>query len=190
MANSGSHSGDDSIFSKKTQIFGQKLYVLIIATVLLVLAVFLLVFLFLRNRSSRRGRVAVKHSSGLLPLVFKETSEVRESDQRQTVNEKNKLFLIEDVARGMDAETESKKGSSGSKESSATQSESSSALSASTDGLGNFGWGRWYSLRELQIATNQFSGENVVGEGGFGVVYRGVLHDGAVVAVKHLLNNK
>ncbi|KAK6121444.1 hypothetical protein DH2020_044820 [Rehmannia glutinosa] len=170
MANSGSPSSGN-IFTTRTPILGQKLYVLIIATVLLVLAVFLLIFLFLRNRSSKRRRIGVKHSSGLLPLVGDEISEVKESDQRQTtkvVNDKQKGFLIGDVARGLDIESESKKGSSESKDSSTTRSESSSALSASTDGLGNFSWGG----------------------GGYGIVYRGVLHDGSVVAVKNLLNNK
>ncbi|KAL3651823.1 hypothetical protein CASFOL_004825 [Castilleja foliolosa] len=180
-------SGDSSIFTTRTPIFGQKLYVLIIATVLLVLAFFLLTFLFIRNRSSKRRRIGVRHSSGLLPLVAGEIGEVKESDQRDVigaVNEKQKGFLVGDVvARGLDAETRSK-------DSSTSQSESSSALSASTDGFGNFSWGRWYSLSELQIATNQFCRENVIGEGGYGIVYRGVLGDGSIVAVKNLLNNK
>lgn len=165
-------------FTRRTTILGQKLYVLIVATILLVLAIFLVIFLFLRNRSSKRRRVAVKHSSGLLPLVCRESVRQKESDQKQG---KNEAFRVE---------SESKKESSESKESSTNRSESSSALSASTDGFGNFGWGRWYSLRELQLATNQFSTENVIGEGGYGVVYRGVLHDGSVVAIKKLLNNK
>jgi hypothetical protein len=54
----------------------------------------------------------------------------------------------------------------------------------------NIGWGRWYSLKELEIATRGFAEENVIGEGGYGVVYRGVLPDGSVVAVKNLFNNK
>lgn len=128
-----------------------------------------------------------------MPLVCKETGGAREPDQREKseiATEKNKLFLIQDVAKGLDTESESKKASSASKDSSTTLSESSSALSASTDGFGNFGWGRWYSLRELQIATNQFSSDSVIGEGGYGIVYRAVLQDGSVVAVKNLLNNK
>lgn len=128
-----------------------------------------------------------------MPLVSEEISDANGSDQKQAtkvVNEKNRVFVIDDVVRGLDIESGSKKGSSESKDSSTSRSETSSGLSASTDGLGNFGWGRWYSLRELQIATNQFSSENVIGEGGYGVVYRGVLHDGSVVAVKNLLNNK
>ncbi|XP_074275397.1 putative receptor-like serine/threonine-protein kinase At4g34500 [Silene latifolia] len=54
----------------------------------------------------------------------------------------------------------------------------------------NIGWGRWYSLRELEVATRGFSEDNVIGEGGYGIVYKGVLEDGSVVAVKNLLNNK
>jgi hypothetical protein len=51
-------------------------------------------------------------------------------------------------------------------------------------------WGHWYTLRELELATNVFSDKNVIGEGGYGIVYRGVLHDGVHVAVKNLLNNR
>ena len=87
-------------------------------------------------------------------------------------------------------ESESKKASSVSYESSTTRSESSSVKSVSTDGLGSFGWGKCYSLRELQAASNQFSDENVIGEGGYGVVYCGVLHDGSVVAIKNLSNKR
>lgn len=38
----------------------------------------------------------------------------------------------------------------------------------------------------LQEATNNFSKENILGEGGFGVVYKGKLHDGTLVAVKRM----
>ncbi|KAK6142232.1 hypothetical protein DH2020_022580 [Rehmannia glutinosa] len=38
--------------------------------------------------------------------------------------------------------------------------------------ISHLGWGHWFTLRDLQIATNRFSAENVLGEGGYGVVYR------------------
>ncbi|CAA3030869.1 probable receptor-like serine/threonine-protein kinase At4g34500 [Olea europaea var. sylvestris] len=201
MAVSGKSSGENqtsenspsSFFAYRTPILGQKLYVVIIATAVIMLFIFFLIFLFLRwNRNSKRRRVGMKHSSGLLPLVRDEITEVKSSDHAQinTVGVKNKAFFIQTVVKGIVIESEGKKGSSESNESSTSRSESSSAMSASTDGLSNIGWGRWYSLKELEIATNQFSDDNVIGEGGYGIVYRGVLHDGSVVAVKNLLNNK
>ncbi|KAJ6803272.1 putative receptor-like protein kinase [Iris pallida] len=51
------------------------------------------------------------------------------------------------------------------------------------------GWGHWFTLRDLEYATSRFSKENIIGEGGYGVVYRGRLINGTEVAVKKLLNN-
>jgi hypothetical protein len=44
-----------------------------------------------------------------------------------------------------------------------------------------------FDVRELAKATGGFAERNLIGRGGFGVVYRGVLADGAVVAVKKML---
>ncbi|GAU28647.1 hypothetical protein TSUD_159280 [Trifolium subterraneum] len=70
----------------------------------------------------------------------------------------------------------------------------SSFGSGSVGGIGpevsHLGWGRWYTLRELEDATGGLCPENVLGEGGYGIVYHGVLTDGTKVAVKNLLNNK
>ena len=56
--------------------------------------------------------------------------------------------------------------------------------------VSHLGWGRWYTLRELEAATNGLREENVIGEGGYGIVYSGLLNDGTRVAVKNLLNNR
>ncbi|XP_022634521.1 probable LRR receptor-like serine/threonine-protein kinase At1g53430 isoform X2 [Vigna radiata var. radiata] len=44
----------------------------------------------------------------------------------------------------------------------------------------------YYSLRQIKAATNNFDPANKIGEGGFGPVYKGVLPDGDVIAVKQL----
>ncbi|XP_011043527.1 PREDICTED: probable serine/threonine-protein kinase At1g01540 [Populus euphratica] len=56
--------------------------------------------------------------------------------------------------------------------------------------VSHLGWGHWYTLRELEVATNSFAHENVIGEGGYGIVYHGVLEDRTEIAVKNLLNNR
>ncbi|KAL9447397.1 hypothetical protein AB3S75_014960 [Citrus x aurantiifolia] len=43
-----------------------------------------------------------------------------------------------------------------------------------------------FTYKELETATENFSEGNVIGNGGFGVVYKGVLSDGTVAAIKKL----
>ncbi|CAJ1932176.1 unnamed protein product [Sphenostylis stenocarpa] len=44
----------------------------------------------------------------------------------------------------------------------------------------------WFSYEELIKATNGFSSQSLLGEGGFGCVYKGLLPDGREIAVKQL----
>ncbi|XP_077230275.1 putative serine/threonine-protein kinase At1g01540 [Tasmannia lanceolata] len=56
--------------------------------------------------------------------------------------------------------------------------------------VSHLGWGHWYTLRDIEASTNGFADENVIGEGGYGIVYHGILEDNTQVAVKNLLNNR
>ncbi|KAH9779343.1 putative leucine-rich repeat receptor-like serine/threonine-protein kinase [Citrus sinensis] len=43
-----------------------------------------------------------------------------------------------------------------------------------------------FTLKQIKAATNNFAPDNKIGEGGFGPVYKGLLADGTVIAVKQL----
>ncbi|KAK4484663.1 hypothetical protein RD792_007252 [Penstemon davidsonii] len=43
-----------------------------------------------------------------------------------------------------------------------------------------------FTLRQIKAATNNFDNANKIGEGGFGPVYKGVMPDGTIIAVKQL----
>ncbi|KAK9706854.1 hypothetical protein RND81_07G156500 [Saponaria officinalis] len=43
-----------------------------------------------------------------------------------------------------------------------------------------------FTFRQIKAATNNFCADSIIGEGGFGSVYLGVLLDGTHIAVKHL----
>ncbi|KAJ3682057.1 hypothetical protein LUZ60_014630 [Juncus effusus] len=68
--------------------------------------------------------------------------------------------------------------------------ESSIGTPGMTPEVSHLGWGHWYTLRELEEATDGLAEENVIGEGGYGIVYRGVLKDQNIIAIKNLLNNR
>nr|DAD39787.1 TPA_asm: hypothetical protein HUJ06_014110 [Nelumbo nucifera] len=47
----------------------------------------------------------------------------------------------------------------------------------------------WFKIGELEKATDNFSQKNMIGRGGFGVVYKGTLSDGTPVAVKKIIES-
>lgn len=163
-ASANSSGGALPLLTKRTPIVGLQVYVLIIIFLVILVAIVLLIVLCIRrSRSSKKRKMRVKHSSGTIPLVSKEIVEV---------------LKIEKVDSDLKMEKQ-------------VESEIEDSVSVeSPSPTPNIGWGRWYSLRELELATDRFAEGKVIGEGGYGIVYRGVLQDGSVVAVKNLLNNK
>ncbi|KAJ0441395.1 putative protein kinase RLK-Pelle-RLCK-V family [Helianthus annuus] len=198
MAGSGNNNTPSTAagvtLTSKTPIFGQKLYVIIAFTVIIMTAILITIFLCIRRslNTKRRRTMRVKHSSGLFPFPLVSETINNESIEKITskgsVFEKNDDDDRKDEVKAMIKVVESKIESvnSGSNESGTSKSEGASSV----ENLSGLGWGKWYGLNELEIATSYFATENVIGEGGYGIVYRGVLRDGCVVAVKNLLNNK
>ncbi|KAG7977922.1 hypothetical protein I3843_05G056800 [Carya illinoinensis] len=173
---------DDSLphkLNSKTSFLGLKLYFVIGILLLCAIAAFLAIFIYISlNKKSRKRKMRVKHSSGLIPLVSKEIVEIK-SLNRDVISEKAEVKISNADLNEPEVEVEIKGG----------KRSRESEVSVSVDPE-NIGWGRWYSLKELEMATHGFAVENVIGEGGYGIVYRGILQDGSVVAVKNLLNNK
>ncbi|KAK1358677.1 putative receptor-like serine/threonine-protein kinase [Heracleum sosnowskyi] len=173
MAITGKSSGDETSsnfsLSSTTPIMGLKLYAIILLTLATLLTIFIAIFLCIR---SKRRRIRVNHISGSSP-VKQQVIEIKENDDDDDdMNEVEKEVSVVVCVEGKNESYGSNKCEVG-----------------NFEGM-DVGWGRWYSLKELEMATNEFASGNVIGEGGYGIVYRGVLHDGSVVAVKNLLNNK
>ncbi|OWM83811.1 hypothetical protein CDL15_Pgr004242 [Punica granatum] len=153
-------------------------------------------FCICRSRTSKKRKVLGKHGSGSIPLVTKEIAEIGAKDLVVNgVKDEVRIGIADLKKQGKrnestDDDSEPAGAARGGKSGESDGASSGSKSDAAAEAQGNIGWGRWYSLRELEVATRGFAEENVIGEGGYGVVYRGVLTDGSVVAVKNLLNKK
>ncbi|GMI66815.1 hypothetical protein like AT1G01540 [Hibiscus trionum] len=168
--------------SKPTSIFGLRLWVLIgiLSGSLIVVALFLL-SLCLTNR----WKSARHHHPDPSPPLSKEFQEI--------VNHKpvSRHHIITPSVAEVQVVLSSGESRGPPLTTSAGASDTASLRSGSLGPeVSHLGWGRWYTLRELELATNGLCEENVIGEGGYGIVYSGVLTDGAKVAVKNLFNNR
>ncbi|GLJ14142.1 hypothetical protein SUGI_0226980 [Cryptomeria japonica] len=204
--------------SKKTFILGLKLWVLIGIAVgaFIVLILFMLSIWLTSRRKSRRMLEKIPVTQ--IPSVSKEIKEVK-VDRKWVNNfpiADGLLLTIQGKSRDRDSdralmrntekispggcmgEQKGRNPQSGDEGSSGTHSiyRDSSSYAMSTSSLmsgmpevSHLGWGNWFTLRDLEIATDYFAKENILGEGGYGIVYKGQLANATTVAVKNLFNN-
>lgn len=211
--------------SKKTSLFGLKLWVVIgiaVGAFIVIILILLSVWLASRRRSSS---VLENIPTTQIPKVSKDIKEVKvervgavnlsPSDavlltiDKSSDRESEKVLVRVGIRRSTDMDSHSQSSSifqqeiggnslSGDEGNSGTftlyRASSSHAINPASPLSGlpevsHLGWGHWFTLRDLEVATNCFARENVLGEGGYGIVYKGQLANGTMVAVKNILNN-
>ncbi|KAL0464833.1 UNVERIFIED_CONTAM: putative serine/threonine-protein kinase [Sesamum latifolium] len=163
----------DTELSKKTSIFGLHLWVVIGivvgAVIVLILFLISLCITASRRRSSGKGKLH-RPATEITPVVSKEIQEiVRDSaaaDRRPILPPAVPEIQI-DMGKVEHRVVFSDRG--------ASSGESRATSGAETGSFGGSG-----SLPEM----------NVIGEGGYGIVYYGLLADNTKVAIKNLLNNR
>lgn len=183
--------------SKPTSIFGLKLWVVIgiLLGSLIVIALFFLSLCLTSRRRNRKPRHADFASAAVAtPPVSKEIQEIVRPPPQQDhhYHHPAQPEIQVDIGKAEHRVVFSDRVSSGESRGTVSASETASYSGSGCVGpeVSHLGWGRWYTLRELEAATNGLCEENVIGEGGYGIVYRGILNDGTKVAVKNLLNNR
>ncbi|GLU00718.1 hypothetical protein SLE2022_180640 [Rubroshorea leprosula] len=175
--------------SKRTSIFGLRLWVVIgiLLGSVIVLTFFLVSLCLTSRRKSRRP-----HHLDPTPPISKEIQEILRHppapDQYHHAARPAPEIQV-DIGKAEHRVVYSSGESKGAASASLSETPSFGSGSVGPE-VSHLGWGRWYTLRELEAATNGLCAENVIGEGGYGIVYRGVLSDGTSVAVKNLLNNR
>ncbi|XAR54028.1 Non-specific serine/threonine protein kinase [Bertholletia excelsa] len=178
----------NSELSKPTSIFGLRLWVVIgifVGAIIVLVLFFLSLCITSRWRKSpAKLRYHRPAKLELTPAVSKEIQEIVHDTATAQVASVPEIQI--DIGKVEHRVVFSDRASSG--ESRAT--ETASLGCGSMPEVSHLGWGRWYTLRELEAATNGLSDENVIGEGGYGIVYKGILADNTRVAVKNLLNNR
>ncbi|KAF8410081.1 hypothetical protein HHK36_002603 [Tetracentron sinense] len=177
--------------SKRTSIFGLRLWVVlgICVGASFVLLLFLISLWFTSKRNSTSKHRPPQNPTIPSPAVSKEIQEIRIDHAR------NPILHHQDNKPPPLSESEPFGLTEGQVPLPPPEEDGPMGLHriqvpVSVPEVSHLGWGHWYTLRELKDSTNGFADENVIGEGGYGIVYHGVLKDNTQVAVKNLLNNR
>ncbi|XP_075518848.1 putative serine/threonine-protein kinase At1g01540 [Primulina tabacum] len=190
--------------SRKTSIFGLRLWVVLGICVGAAIVIFLF-FISIWFTSRRNKRTSLKNKISTIPNKSSEIQEIRSVPSRQE-QAPLKLLLAPDpethpkedqrihieIGKGHRISYPENGGQGSGSGNGSGEARLLSEPGSVTNGpeVSHLGWGHWYTLRELEKSTNGFLSENVIGEGGYGIVYYGVLEDNTKVAVKNLLNNR
>lgn len=192
--------------STRTSIFGLRLWVVlgICAGAAVVIFLFLISLWFTSRRNKKTSLLSTRKNS-TIPNVSREIQEIRIDPTRKPETDYKQLLPApsSDPIPKPDPKEHQTIHIKIGKEHRIAYPERIGLGSGSGNGSGetrpsvetgpevsHLGWGHWYTLRELEESTNGFADENVIGEGGYGIVYSGVLEDNTRVAVKNLLNNR
>ncbi|KAK4266005.1 hypothetical protein QN277_026983 [Acacia crassicarpa] len=203
----------NSGLSKKTSVFGLKAWELMAMAV----GLFIIIILVVLSICLTKRKKSRKINSSMLPFshissVSEEIKEIRvdqvsannhvqndsfvsltdkfsdKESAKALIQEKNGDNLNNSHSGSFNHLEKEGLGSQSGDDSGSKTNSSYSPLSGLPE-FSQLGWGHWFTLRDLELATNRFSRDNVIGEGGYGIVYRGQLINGNPVAVKKILNN-
>ncbi|CAF1715357.1 BnaC09g00080D [Brassica napus] len=184
-----SHSLNTQL-SSRTSIFGLRLWIVLGVCVgaAIVILLFLISLWFIHRRSNNSK---ARESHTIVPVVSKEIRvDPIQPDPTPTPESTNHrgeddAKILIDIGKDHRISFPERGGWSGSGSGSGPDQAACSGPEVS-----HLGWGHWYTLRELEVSTDGFSDKHVIGQGGYGIVYRGVLEDKSIVAIKNLLNNR
>nr|AFK36556.1 unknown [Medicago truncatula] len=201
MHNTDTATMNDQL-SNQTSIFGLRLYVIlgiIVGVIIVLLLFFISIYLAFKHNNSKKTKTTIPNISKDVPEITLDvppqpdpspqpdppSEQSHPEEETAPLSYKRIQFEIGKNHRISYPEQRGSVEHSGERESRPLDQ-----VNAVIPQVSHLGWGHWYTLRELEDATNEFSPDNVIGEGGYGIVYHGILKDNTNIAIKNLLNSR
>ncbi|KAI3947729.1 hypothetical protein MKX01_034394 [Papaver californicum] len=183
--------------SRPTSIFGLRLWVVLgvsvgtaFVLVLFLISLWLMISKPKNNTNSSTTSEANKSTSQInstYPMHSKEMHEIRIDKSKEPIHHKEvKYQIAPNPLFGSELVGKIEKGAL----LSSLKDDSLVGVRKVQVEVSHLGWGHWYTLKELEEATKGFADDRVIGEGGYGIVYLGLLKNNTKVAIKNLLNNR